>query len=113
MIPLDSTQLKLDEVKREILFQRSTPLTDALTLLYHLWGGQTPTLYDPVAVSSALEPGICPTQPMKIEVDDKGYTKPLSGAPNAQVCLKSNEEEFFHLYMTRVLNQHLQGHCCP
>ena len=32
MMPLDSTQLKLDKVKRSILFQAGTPLTDALTL---------------------------------------------------------------------------------
>lgn len=112
MMPLDSTQLKLDEVKRELIFQRSTPLTDALTLLYHLWGGQTPTLYDPVAVANAIQPEICPTKPLRIEVDDKGYTRPIAGAANAQVCLNSKPDEFFHLYMMRVLNQHLSGHCC-
>ena len=39
VMPLDSTQLKLDEVKRAFLFQAGTPITDALTLLYHLAGG--------------------------------------------------------------------------
>ncbi len=41
-MPLDSTQLKFDEVKRAYLFRQATPLTDALTLLYHEWGQQTP-----------------------------------------------------------------------
>ena len=41
MMPLDATQLKLDEVKRAVLFQAGTPLTDALTLLYHQWGQET------------------------------------------------------------------------
>jgi inosine-uridine nucleoside N-ribohydrolase len=51
VMPLDSTQVHLDEVKRAILFRSGTPLTDALTLLYHAWGGQTPTLYDVMTVA--------------------------------------------------------------
>lgn len=113
VMPLDSTQMKLDEVKRELIFQRSTPLTDSLTLLYHLWGGQTPTLYDPVAIAFALSPQVCPTQPMRLEVDDKGYTRPLPGPPNAEVCLNSKPDDFFRLYMRRVLGQKLAGNCCP
>ncbi len=111
VMPLDSTQLKLDEIKRELVFRQSTPLTDALTLLYHQWGQQTPTLYDPVAAAFAVAPQICPTQPMRIEVDDKGYTRPVSGTPTAQVCLRSKSEDFFQLYLKRILTQRLVGHC--
>jgi inosine-uridine nucleoside N-ribohydrolase len=111
VMPLDSTQLKLDEVKRELLFRQSTPLTDALTLLYHQWGQQTPTLYDPVAVAFAIAPQICPTQPLHIEIDEQGFTRPVAGPPNAQVCLNSKSEEFFHLYLARILTQKLGGHC--
>lgn len=111
VMPLDSTQMKLDEVKRELIFRQSTPLTDALTLLYHLWGQQTPTLYDPVAVTYAIAPQICPAKPMRLEVDDKGFTRPTPGAPNANVCLDIKEEDFFHFYMSRVLSQKLAGQC--
>lgn len=111
VMPLDSTQMKLDEVKREIIFRQSTPLTDALTLLYHLWGQQTPTLFDPVAVTYAIAPQICPAKPMHIEVDDQGYTRPNAGMPNANVCLDIKEEDFFHFYMNRMLSQKLAGHC--
>lgn len=111
VMPLDSTQLKLDEVKREIIFRQSTPLTDDLTLLYHLWGGQTPTLYDPVAVAYALQSNLCPTEPMRLEIDDKGYTRPIAGAPNAEVCLNSRGDDFFRLYMNRILSQKLRGQC--
>ena len=111
VMPLDSTQLKLDEVKRELIFQQSTPLTDSLTLLYHLWGGQTPTFYDPVAMAFALAPQLCPTQPMHLEVDDKGYTRSTPGSPNTNVCLNSKSDEFFQLYMRQVLTQKLAGHC--
>jgi purine nucleosidase len=111
VMPLDSTQLKLDEVKRELIFRQSTPLTDALTLLYHQWGRLTPTLYDPVAIAFSIAPQLCPTQPMRIEVDDKGFTRPVPGSPNAQVCLNSKADEFFDLYLTRILSQKLKGHC--
>jgi len=103
MMPLDSTQLKLDEVKRSILFQAGTPLIDALTLLYHQWGQETPTLFDVMTVAYILEPDLCPVQPMRIRVDDKGFTRPESGAPNALVCLNSDSEAFFRLYIRRML----------
>ncbi|MBV9888951.1 MAG: nucleoside hydrolase, partial [Acidobacteria bacterium] len=54
MMPLDSTQLKLDEVMREFLFKQGTPLTDALSTLYYQWGQQTPTLFDVMAVAYVL-----------------------------------------------------------
>lgn len=111
VMPLDSTQLKLDEVKREVLFQKITALTDALTLLYHLWGQPTPTLFDPVAVAYAIKPEICPTKPMHLDVDDKGYTRPTSDTPNTQVCLDSKSDQFFDLFMTRLLTQKLAGKC--
>jgi inosine-uridine nucleoside N-ribohydrolase len=111
VMPLDSTQLKLDEFKRELIFRQSTPLTDALTLLYHLWGQQTPTLFDPVAVAFVIAPQICPTTPLRLEIDDKGNTRPMAGAPTAQVCLNSNADEFFRFYLTRILAQKLAGHC--
>jgi purine nucleosidase len=37
VMPLDSTQIPLDEEKRGLLFTRGTNLTDALTLLYEQW----------------------------------------------------------------------------
>ena len=88
MMPLDSTQLKLDEVRREFLFRLSTPMTDQLTLLYHLWGQQTPTLFDPMTIAFIDDASLCPVQPLNIVVDEKGMTKRGSGAPNAYVCLK-------------------------
>jgi inosine-uridine nucleoside N-ribohydrolase len=102
VMPLDSTQIKLDEVNRSMLFHSGTPLTDALTLLYHEWGEQTPTLFDVVTIAHILDPKICPVQPMRIRVDDKGFTRPEPGPPNAQVCLESNSDAFFRLYMSRV-----------
>jgi inosine-uridine nucleoside N-ribohydrolase len=101
VMPLDSTQLKLDEVKREFLFRQDTPITNALMLLYHLWSQPTPTLFDPMTVAFILDPRLCPTQPMHIRVDEKGMTIPEPGPANAQVCLHSDSEAFFRFYLAR------------
>lgn len=102
VMPLDSTQLKLDEVKRAFLFTRGTALTDQLAILYHLWAQETPTLFDPMAVAFALKPELCPVIPLRIRVDEKGSTHEELGTPNAQVCLQSNPEDFFQFYLRRV-----------
>ena len=108
VMPLDATQLKLDEVKRAFLFSQGTPLTDALTLLYHQWGQQTPTLFDPMTIAFLVNPALCPVQPMHIRVDDKGFTRADPGpssAPNpsnTQVCLDSNPEAFFRFLLPRL-----------
>lgn len=102
VMPLDSTQLKLDEVKRAWLFGQGTAVADQLAILYHLWGQETPTLFDPMAVTFVLVPELCPVAALHIRVDEKGYTREEAGAPNAQVCLSSNAEDFFQFYLRRV-----------
>jgi inosine-uridine nucleoside N-ribohydrolase len=108
MMPLDSTQLKLDEVKRNALFSQDTPLINATTELYHEWTTSTrdptPTFYDVVATAQAIDPAICPTQPMHLDVDAAGYTRETAGQPNVQVCLKSDSERFFAMYFDRILS---------
>jgi purine nucleosidase len=103
MMPLDSTQLKLDEEKRALLFRQGTPLTDALTLLYHEWGQQTPTLFDVMAVAYVLDPALCPVQQFQITVDKDGYTRTTTGAPNAFACLNSDSDQFFHFVLPRLV----------
>lgn len=109
MMPLDSTQLKLDEVMRATLFSQGSPTTDALALLYQQWTASTlnptPTLFDAMAVAEAIDPALCPTQPMHIEIDDRGYTRVTPGPPNANVCLESNADRFFHFYIPTVLGE--------
>lgn len=93
MFPLDSTQIKFDEVDRERLFAYGSPTSDALTLLYHqwrllnTWGAITPTLFDVVPIAWLLQPSSCPLTEMRITVDDRGYTRPTGGKPNIAVCL--------------------------
>ncbi len=102
VMPLDSTQLKLDEVKRAFLFSQGTAATDQLAVLYHLWGQETPTLFDPMTIVFVLRPDLCPVQAMHIRVDEKGFTREESGAANSQVCLESNAEDFFRFYLKKV-----------
>jgi inosine-uridine nucleoside N-ribohydrolase len=62
-----------------------------------------PTLFDPVAVTYAFHPDLCPATPIRLAVDDQGFTRPVPGAPNADVCLRSDEKGFLALLMSRIL----------
>jgi purine nucleosidase len=42
---------------------------------------------------------------MRIEVDDKGYTRVAEGQPNSHVCLQSNSDRFFHFYIPAILGR--------
>jgi len=107
MMPLDSTQVHLPLPDLISVVSHGSPLTDQLTLLYHQWAGNrawpSPTLFDPVAVTYAIRPDLCPAVPLRIEVDDKGNTRPVPGPPNAQVCVKSDEKGFLNLLLGRIL----------
>jgi inosine-uridine nucleoside N-ribohydrolase len=108
MMPLDSTQVRLTQNQLGTTLSHGSRLTDQLTLLYHQWTGadvfKLPTLFDPVAVTYALRPELCPTQPIHLDVDEKGFTRPGPGTANAQVCLKSDESGFREFLLSRILD---------
>jgi len=134
MLPLDATQVTLEEPERVALFAHGDPLTDALTQLYYQWrdtdqpwASATPTLFDVVPVAQLLDPGLCPTVPLRIAVDDQGYTREVPpgasaaggaaaadtsaegghaapAAANAQVCLALDRPRLIALYMQRLLH---------
>jgi para-nitrobenzyl esterase len=105
MFPLDSTQIKLDEVRRDRMFAYGSPATDSLALLYHQWrllnswGQITPTLFDVVPVLWLLQPAACPLKPLHIEVDSQGYTRPGQGPANVSACLTLDENAAQELIM--------------
>jgi inosine-uridine nucleoside N-ribohydrolase len=110
MMPLDSTQIRLDEVERNALLGHGSPVTDALALLYHQWidayqpwSSNMPSLFDVVPVAWLIDPLSCPTTPLRIAVDNEGYTREQAGAPNAAVCLASDQKRFFDILMSRLL----------
>ena len=106
VMPLDSTQIRLQELERARIFSRGTALTDALTVLYHQWAYErnleTPTMFDAMAVGYAIRPELCPTKAMRLGVDAEGYTRVESGEANAQVCLLSDSDAFLKFYLERV-----------
>jgi purine nucleosidase len=105
VMPLDSTQILLDPAQQAELFGKKTGMAKALEELTAEWSAATnhksPMLFDVVAAAYAVKPEVCPTTSMRIEVDDKGFTHRVSGAANANVCLRSMTGEFFDLFMAR------------
>jgi inosine-uridine nucleoside N-ribohydrolase len=107
VMPLDSTaNLKFHEVARTALFAHGSMLTNILAGLYYEWSAATrnatPILYDPMTIAALLDPSLCPLTPMHIRVDDAGNTLREAGAPNAQVCLHSDDDAFLRFYVKRV-----------
>jgi len=106
VMPLDSTEIPLVPEQQAQLFAKKTGMAKALEELTAEWSAAgkhtSPTLFDPVAAAYAVRPEICPMTPMRIEVDDKGMTRRVSGTANANVCLESKTGEFFDLFMARV-----------
>lgn len=108
VMPLDSTQIPLDAARQKAIFARGTPLAKALAELTAEWKATAanrspvPTLFDAVAAAYTVQPDICPTTSLRLEVDSKGFTRKTEGKANAHVCLSSNAENFFDFYMLRV-----------
>jgi purine nucleosidase len=106
VMPLDSTRIPLDIARQAEVFGKKTGMTKALEELTAEWSAainqKSPTLFDVVAAAYAVKPEVCPTTTMRIEVDDKGFTRRVSGAANANVCLDSATDKFFDLFMSRV-----------
>lgn len=110
MMPVDSTQIRLDEVERNALLGHGSPITDALALMYHQWidayqpwSSNMPSLFDVVPVAWLIDPKVCTTTPLHIVVTDDGYTRETAGKPNAAVCLASDQQRFFDIFMGRLL----------
>ena len=107
MMPLDSTQLMLEEVKRNVLFSAGTAMTNSLTALYYQWVERnhtpTATLFDVMAVAYVAQPELCPVREFHITVDEQGFTRPGAGAANASACLGSDSEKFFHFVLPRLM----------
>jgi purine nucleosidase len=66
-------------------------------------------MFDAVAVAYAIDPTVCPVEPLRLRVDDQGYTREEPGAANTFVCLRSDSDNFFSFYMPRLLEQKLHG----
>jgi purine nucleosidase len=105
--PLDATMVALDELKRQLIFTRSTPVTDALALTYLQWsavaGRVTPILFDTAALALAIEPSMFRVERLRLTVDGEGRTVVGDGPPNADVALDVDEDRFFRWLMPRLV----------
>ncbi len=105
--PLDATMVALDELKRQLIFTRSTPVTDALALTYMQWsavaGRVTPILFDTAALALAIDPSMFTVERLHLTVDSEGRTLASDGPPNAEVALDVEEDRFFRWLMPRLV----------
>ena len=107
--PLDSTSdLKLTPEMRVAIYQRGTPLNDALASLDQIWRytnhwkGDLPTLFDVLAVELVSPRKAYSLKNLRIEVDDTGMTRPVDGAPNAHVALEVDPQVFLAEFVQRL-----------
>ena len=100
-----TTMMQLDGEHQKRVFSYGTPATDALAALTNIWGGNTPILYDVVAVAHATGHVFSDSEQLHVEVDDNGLTRIGSGAPNVTVLVHPKKEAFLDWYVS-ALNPH-------
>lgn len=104
MAPLDVTaRLQIEGAQLQKVFAQPTPLASALHALYVLWAQPIPTLHDPMAVSLLLDPQLCSTRTLAVQVDDHGMTRSVQGLPSdAVVAVETDPARFIDFYVKRV-----------
>ena len=107
---LDVTaMIKLSAENRLKLLMRQSPLTSAMQGLYVLWGQETPTLFDPVAIGMETNPELFTTEKVHVYVDDKGFTRLDPTKPaNATIGTSIKHTEFIQKLMHQYVYQNLQ-----
>jgi purine nucleosidase len=106
---LDVTSMvKLSAENRLKLLMRQSPLTSAMQGLYVLWGQETPTLFDPVAIGMEAHPELFTTEKVHVFVDDKGFTRiDPSKSANATIGTSIKHTEFIQKLMHNYVYQNL------
>jgi inosine-uridine nucleoside N-ribohydrolase len=111
--PLDATMVAFDELKRQLVFTRSTPISDALALTYIQWaavaGRTTPILFDTAALAFAIDPNMFTVERLHLVVDADGYTRETHGPANADVCMDCDEGRFQRWLMPRLVGRAGRG----
>ena len=109
MVGLDVTTkcvMRYEQVKAIGSVDR--PINQICFELIHLWGGDNPaprpTLHDPLALATLIDPTLCETQEMRIEVETRadhlrGATVPVAGEPNTSVCTSVDATRFMDYFV--------------
>ena len=110
MVGLDATSdFKLRKEDSDRIRESHALLAEPLWELYSLrsiiWELDTITLHDVLAVMVAIDDTFVETRPMRLEIDDEGYTR-VNGAlpPNADVCLSADYYRCLDFVMDRILS---------
>lgn len=100
MAGLEATaMMQLDAERQKRIFGVGTPGTDALAALTALWGGATPTLFDPVAVAHALGHRFADEEPRRVVVESDGLTRLADGRTNARVLVRPRRDAFLDWFV--------------
>ena len=109
MVGLDVTTkcvMSYEQVKAIGAIDR--PINQICSELIHLWGGDNPeprpTLHDPLAAATLIDPTFCETREMRIEVETRadrlrGATVPVAGEPNTSVCTSVDATRFMDYFV--------------
>jgi hypothetical protein len=62
-----------------------------------------------MAMAYVVDPKLCPVTEFHITIDEKGFTRPTPGAPNASACLESDSEKFFHFLLPQLMAREKRG----
>jgi inosine-uridine nucleoside N-ribohydrolase len=115
LAPLDCTDhVIVNDQYLTAIFNRQSPLTDALGALYALWYAHAnwatkPKMFDGVAIGMVLWPELFETREMFVYVDDDGFTKvDDSKKPNCTVGMKIDDKEFMKRFYRKIVEQRYQ-----
>ena len=115
LAPLDCTDhVIVNDKYLTAIFNRQTPLTDALGALYALWyhhadWATQPKMFDGVAVGMILWPELFETIEAHVFVDDEGFTKVYkSKTPNCTIGMKINDKEFLNRFYRKLVVQNFK-----
>jgi inosine-uridine nucleoside N-ribohydrolase len=114
VVPLDATvEARLAEPLRRKIFATDNPRCQHLQALYELWGKETPTLFDAVAVTVAFDESFCTMEDLRIEVDDEGFTREVPGKPNCRVATGLRVNDFLGWMSGRLVDAIPRAECLP
>ena len=115
LAPLDVTDQAILRMEYlNAVFNRNTPLTDALGSLYSLWflhakWAILPKMHDVVAIGMVLWPELFKTKEAFFYVDDKGFTRIDNDRdPNCTIGMEIDTELFLERMYRRIVVQDLR-----
>jgi inosine-uridine nucleoside N-ribohydrolase len=115
--PLDTAgTIRLDGERYQKILACQKPSIRALIENYRIWSKhvgwakvdanrQSSTLFDPLAVGLARQPGFCVIEPVPLEVTDDGFTRRRAGAKPVNAALRWKDREGFEDWLVSKLTR--------